>query len=295
MRRLQRVIPVVLAAALAALVYAVASGITGSSPVNAKGLPDLRERVRVAAQGYDVTDIAHYHRRANQFMGECMRSAGFRYVAHTPPADPRLSLGLTEAQFSQRYGFGISTLFDHQPASGQRADPNLAVEALLDPAGQRAYAKARSTCEQRRDETVGDPPGVMRGPAAEGAELTRVSDRANADPRIAAAKDEYARCMTGKGFAARSGEDLSGPIHLQVEPYRQAFDTLLAEYTASGRDVAGLRVADVLDERQLARLRHIQQAELQAAAADGACGRWLYPVAQVVHREYLDRYLAGKD
>ncbi|RQX03903.1 hypothetical protein DLJ58_29020 [Micromonospora arida] len=294
MRRLPRIIPVVLAAALAALVYAVASGVAVATPVNAKGLPDLRERVRVAAQGYDVTDIADYHRRANQYMGECMQSAGFQYVAHTPPTDPRLSLGLTEAQFTQRYGFGISTLIDH-PASGQRTDPNLAVEALLDPARQRAYAKARGACEQRRDDAVGDPPGVMRGPAAEGAELTRVSDQANADPRIAAAKDEYARCMTGKGFTVRSGEDLSGPIHLQVEPYRQAFDTLVAEYTASGRDVAVLRVADVLDEGQLARLRHIQQAELQGAAADGACGRWLYPVAQVVHREYLDRYLAGKE
>jgi hypothetical protein len=34
--------------------------------------------------------------------------------------------------------------------------------------------------------------------------------------------------------------------------------------------------------------------ELRAAAADEQCGRYLYPVVQAVHEEYLKKYLNGK-
>lgn len=137
-----------------------------------------------------------------------------------------MSLGLSDEAFARQYGFGLSTLIDYQATGTSRIDPNVRIAQSLSVGARRVYSREKAACAERVRAEVGDPPGVMRGPLEEGEEITAVSDRANADPRIAAARDAYSRCIAEKGYRGSTGEDLSSRFFEDTVPYRTAYESL---------------------------------------------------------------------
>ncbi|GIM81761.1 hypothetical protein Sar04_03820 [Salinispora arenicola] len=277
--------------ALTVTVSACASD-TGATPSATPS--DTRGKLAAARPGYEASDVSDYHRRANDVMVACMKQNGLEFIPYIPAGEPKLSLGLSDEAFARQYGFGLSTLIDYQATGTSRIDPNVRIAQSLSVGARRVYSREKAACAERVRAEVGDPPGVMRGPLEEGEEITAVSDRANADPRIAAARDAYSRCIAEKGYRGSTGEDLSSRFFEDTVPYRTAYESHVATLVQAGKDSSGVRLDSVLTGEQRVRLRQIQQAEIKAAVADWECGKVLYPVVTEVHQEYMDRYLTGE-
>lgn len=259
--------------------------------------PAARQRLTSPAPSPDRQDRQDYYRQKNEIMARCMKDAGFEYRSFTPPPTARESMGLSDEEFRKQYGFGISTLIDRQPAPQRRADPNARAAAELGGSRQEAYLRAATGCEEQVFRRLGPPAGggPVSGPVDDPLQnlVADAAAKAEADPRIATAKRRYQACMAGRGFRAASGEGITGQISDRAAPFVQAYQARVDQVRASGRDPARVKLADVLDPAQRAALAKLQRYELEAAAADAACGSLLYPIVDQVHREYLDRALDG--
>lgn len=285
--------------ALAVLVAAALSSACAAA-TEADPAPDVREQIRQAtgagqASASPAVDEQEQHaKRVTEALVSCMTEAGFEFVSYRPPPPPRVSLGLSDAEFTRRYGWGISTLIDYQVPGAQNVDPNAAVRARLSPDAQRAYDAKLQACWRTAFDRAGPVPGPVLEPEASD-ELAEIQRRAEADPRVAEAKRRYADCMAQQGFHGDSGEAVQGDIHARVEQFRQRYTEQRDALVVAGKDVAGLRLADLLNAEELARLRSIQQQEVKAAVADLSCGAQLYPLVRQIHDEYIERYLEGSD
>lgn len=266
---------------VAVLMFATIGGMSGCSDDGS----DIRSEV---AKGFTEQDVTDYYRRHNEQIRHCMAAAGFRYIAfrHT---EPREAMGLSAQEFTRQYGFGISTLIDYEARS---RDPNVAIRAALPPQERARYDEHRNQCTEQAQEQLGLPPNVLAVPNDD--EYLEVAPRAQADPRVAEAKSQYANCLAAYGFSGTSGEALQAGIEDRVAPLREVYLTELQRRHRQGADTSQTGIDDVLGDEQLATLHQIEEYELRAAAADEQCGRDLYPVIEAIHDEYLTEYLNGR-
>jgi hypothetical protein len=270
---------------------------TGPSAPDAGTEADARNRLRHALDGGDqaggAQDEATYARRRNEVMVSCMADAGFTYQPVEPPKTAPQSLGLSDEEFAERYGFGLSTLID-LPSGQAPPDPNRETRNGLSQAARSAFDRTLRGCTDRATRELGPPPGVLQLPiGATSASLRDALDRARSDARVVAAQRNYERCLAARGFSGTSGEQLREQIEKQVAPLRQAYQARRSELSGKEQDVSRLRVEDALDAGQLAALRQVQQFELKAAAAERACGTDLYRIAGEVQREYTRKLLGS--
>lgn len=254
---------------------------------------DDRSSVRSrAGETFTDEDIAEYHRRFDHDLVRCMRDDGFRYVTPTRRT-LREQLDVSAEEFTTRYGYGITTLIEHQAAASD-ADHNTAFRDALPPHERGRYDKRLADCHDTVRARLGLPPNVLAVPDGTDDGYLEVSGRARADPRVADARRAYAACMAADGFSADSGEAVQGWLGGRVAPVRRTYLRERERRRATGEDVSALRVADVLTAGELAAFETLKGNELRAAAADFRCGPLLYPVATAVHQEHLRRYLDGK-
>jgi hypothetical protein len=107
--------------------------------------------------GLSPRELVQAIETSEELIARCMREQGFQYIAvdHNTvragmTADKRLP-GLSEEEFVNRYGFGISTLYsglppqlaaDYSPARVGLGERNIKVFRALSPTAQAAYNRA---------------------------------------------------------------------------------------------------------------------------------------------------------
>ena len=107
--------------------------------------------------GLSPRELVRAIEKTEELIARCMRDQGFQYVAADydtvragMSADKRLP-GLSEEEFINRYGFGVSTLYtglppqlssDYSPARVGLGERNIQIFRALSPADQVAYNRA---------------------------------------------------------------------------------------------------------------------------------------------------------
>jgi hypothetical protein len=232
-------------------------------------------------------------------ISKCMQEAGFEYVAvdyntvrRGMTADKSLP-GMSEEQFIQEYGFGISTLYTglapqlselRTPAQLGLGEQNIQIYQSLSPADQVAYSHT----------LFGEHPDATFAVALETEDFSRTGGctrtaiekfftpeqmsatfvnpfdvLVDQDPRMVKANAKFAECMRAAGFEYNHERE--------VEPdLRKRLDT-----------IAGGAPLEALSSDAQAALQELQSYERAVAAATVNCEEtYLDPVANQVEREY---------
>jgi hypothetical protein len=231
-------------------------------------------------------------------ISKCMSEAGFEYVAadyttirRGMTSDKSLP-GMTESQFIDQYGYGISTLYTglapqlselRTPAQIGLGEQNVQIFMSLSPADQVAYSHT----------LFGEHPDATFAVVLETEDFSRTGgctrsaiekfftpEQMNAtflnpfdalvekDPRMVAANAEYASCLRAAGFEYNHERD--------IEPdMRKKLDT-----------ITGGQPLEALSSDALSALTDLQNYERSLASAATDCERkYLDPVADQVERE----------
>ena len=228
----------------------------------------------------------------------CMSAAGFEYVAadyntvrRGMTSDKSLP-GMTEGQFIDQYGYGISTLYTglapqlselRTPAQLGLGEQNVQIFTSLSPADQVAYSHT----------LFGEHPDATFAVALETEDFSRTGgctrsaiekfftpEQMNAtflnpfdalvekDPRMAAANTEYAGCLRAAGFEYKYERDIEPDL-------RKKLDT-----------ITGGQPLEALSSDARSALTNLQNYERSLASAATDCERkHLDPVADQVERE----------
>jgi hypothetical protein len=231
-------------------------------------------------------------------ISKCMSEAGFEYVAagyntirRGMTSDKSLP-GMTESQFVDQYGYGISTLYTglapqlselRTPAQIGLGEQNVQIFMSLSPADQVAYSHT----------LFGEHPDATFAVALETEDFSRTGgctrsaiekfftpEQMNAtflnpfdalvekDPRMVAANTEYASCLRSAGFEYNHERDIEPDL-------RKKLDT-----------IAGGQPLETLSSDALSTLTDLQNYERSLASAATDCERkYLDPVADQVERE----------
>lgn len=295
---------------LAALVLSACSG--GSKPAATTGA-DIK-----ATLGIDKAGMALKQTRVEELVQVCMKQAGFEYI----PVDPNASAaavvgttGLSDDEYRKQYGYGISTIFEKVVAALQKApasvDPNASIRSRLDTAGVAAYDKALtggtvdvSVAGAVDAAKAGDLSG-LGGCVKEGtvavfgdsnvtAALVKIEEldkRAEADPRLVAAKEQWAKCMKDAGYDYSDPNAVDGVIQ----------DKLAAIVGASaakglgegGKFNAAAFAPGNLPAYDAAALAKLQVEELSTAQTDLACeNKFVKDIDAKVKDEYQKKFAA---
>jgi hypothetical protein len=231
-------------------------------------------------------------------ISKCMSAAGFEYVAadyntvrRGMTADKSLP-GMSEGQFIDQYGYGISTLYTglapqlselRTPAQLGLGEQNVQIFQNLSPADQVAYSHT----------LFGEHPDATFAVALETEDFSRTGGctrsaiekfftpeqmsssflnpfdaRVDKDPRMAKANAQYAGCLKQAGFEYNHEKEIEPDL-------RKKLDT-----------ITGGQPLDALSPDALAALKDLQNYERALASAATDCERrYLDPVADQVERE----------
>jgi len=231
-------------------------------------------------------------------ISKCMSAAGFEYVAvdyntvrRGMTSDKSLP-GMSEGQFVDQYGYGISTLYTglapqlsqlRTPAQIGLGEQNVQIFMNLSPADQVAYSHA----------LFGEHPDATFAVALETEDFSRTGgctrsaiqkfftpEQMNAtflnpfdalvdkDPRMVAANSKYAGCLRAAGYEYNHERDIEPDL-------RKKLDTI-----TSGQPL------EALSSDAMSALTNLQNYERGLASAATDCERqYLDPVADQVERE----------
>jgi len=273
------------------LVFLTACGGTPSS-ASASPIPGKEE------YGMTMKELFTAIESVEAQISKCMSEAGFEYVAadyntirRGMTSDKSLP-GMTESQFIDQYGYGISTLYTglapqlselRTPAQTGLGEQNVQIFMSLSPADQVAYSHT----------LFGEHPDATFAVALETEDFSRTGgctrsaiekfftpEQMNAtflnpfdalvekDPRMVAANTEYASCLRSAGFEYNHERDIEPDL-------RKKLDT-----------IAGGQPLEALSSDALAALTDLQNYERSLASAATDCERkYLDPVANQVERE----------
>lgn len=231
-------------------------------------------------------------------ISKCMSAAGFEYVAadyntvrRGMTSDKSLP-GMTESQFIDQYGYGISTLYTglapqlselRTPAQMGLGEQNVQIFMSLSPADQVAYS--HTLFGEHADATFAvalETEDFSRtgGCTRSAIEKFFTPEQMNAtflnpfdalvekDPRMAAANTEYTSCLRSAGFEYKYERDIEPDL-------RKKLDT-----------ITGGQPLEALSSDARSALTDIQNYERTLASAATDCERkYLDPVADQVERE----------
>lgn len=232
-------------------------------------------------------------------ISKCMSAAGFEYVAadyntvrRGMTADKSLP-GMSEGQFIDQYGYGISTLYTglapqlselRTPAQLGLGEQNVQIFLNLSPADQVAYSHT----------LFGEHPDATFAVALETEDFSRTGgctrkaiekfftpEQMNSsflnpfdalvdkDPRMVKANAQYASCLKQAGFEYNHEKEIEPDL-------RKKLDT-----------ITGGQPLEALSPDALTALKDLQNYERALASAATDCERtYLDPVADQVEREF---------
>jgi hypothetical protein len=285
-------------AAMGAALMCLSATACGGDEPEAKPTPTTNLPSIMAGQAQKRTieqgDVDTFWVKYNDIMRTCMKEQGFEYRNYVPTTDKKVALGLTDQQFAQQYGYGISTLIDYLAPGSQREDPNFKTMQKLDTAARTSFSKQFALCQQRVQDKIGPPPtgGAIKMTAADQKAMDGVLAKTTSDARVQKAKTDRAACLESKGFTA--GEDLTGPISSAAEKYTTKFENAAGALDAQGRSSDKLKLTDVLDNDEMADLKKIQKREIAMAVETSPCQSAYDAAYKSVYAEQLQKALKGE-
>ena len=288
--------------------------------------------------GFDIDDpdasaaqFAESERRAQELIALCMAAEGFEYVP-VDPAATSFSVQVDDAgteEYARDYGFGITTWYGREESAGQEsaaADPNEAIQAAMSESERGAYMEALfgpPATDEEGEEAFDDLEQVFgagcQGEAYRevqgrlirmfqllGPALQDMTERMEADPRVAEASGGWSACMADRGYLyedqnAMYGEvfedfgnrldEIIGPGGGFVDPFEgwttEEVETFMAENSEQEiedfYEQARSEARAGVDQDAVAAL---QQEERDLAVANFECGRELEDVMEEVWPEY---------
>lgn len=240
-------------------------------------------------------------RQVEEHVAECMAEEGFDYVPRDPftgssvESSPRADM--TEEEFREEYGFGISTVEREEAmaedTAAAPADPNLELQQEMDDAERQAYQEALHgpppdiDPDADPDEPVMREAGGCRAEAQEevqspqrrlqeelGDELQAMYERLQSDPRVVEAEEGWAQCMRDAGWEFSERNEAFQHISDQMNELRQDAQPdpeEMAEFEAEFDPEAEDFEPPPMPEPDPEALAELQDEEMELAEADWDC------------------------
>ena len=258
-----------LAAILAVAALAVtACGSKSGDERNGKPLPGIREF------GFNDEQFNAHVEKTQALIAKCMAAAGFEYI----PVDVktieeaqkrvRRDPGYTRRTYKEKWGYGITTRFD-DPVRDIGMGPNLRIYNSLPKADKLAYGRTLWGDDPKQhfvfafdEEDFSHTGGCTRWAVSKVFTPAQVSGTyvnpkdvlVNSDPRIAASRRKWSRCMHRHGYDYEADQDEI------IEEYEDALEELT--HGDDPRTLTGAR---------LQALHRLQNAEVDVSLADLDC------------------------
>jgi hypothetical protein len=259
----------------------------------------------------DAQRFREQHRRVEELVRQCMAAEGFDYVPMDPPDMGAMpGNGLTQREFAERYGYGMSTFFEESMEQSQEfVDPNAEqLEAMTDEQ-RRAWEEAlyapseQPPVPEGEDETVVFEGfgGGCQGQAAEavyGAEQAQFEElfgdyqeALEADPRWREAAEAWRECMAAEGYDFAKPEDAIEAVSERADELYQSVDPFAG---MTQEEIAALTPEEVeaatAVEPDPELLAETKEFELAVAIADYDCQTELRRATAEVGQAYLDAH-----
>jgi hypothetical protein len=291
MTHARRHLPVLAAAAIAAIAFA---GCGGDDPAAAPDTPvELEDQL-----GFSESGVAERQSRVEGRIRDCMKAQGFDYVPVDPLAQRAALTGkarMTDEEFLEQFGYGISTLFGRGTA---QSDPNERYRTSLGPADRAAYDRALfgdnpgltfaeaidndaatelGGCTKKATEAVFGGATVL---ATLQGKFDELEERINQDQRMVRAVEKWSACMAERGYRYEEPEEIDTDL---IKRFKAI--------VGSGTQAGATSPADPQATYDRGALAALQREEVKIARADLACEkREITPVELEVRPQYEDSF-----
>jgi hypothetical protein len=244
--------------------------------------------------GFSESGVVERQTRAEGEIQNCMKAEGFDYVPVDPLAQRAALTGkarMTDEEFLEQFGYGISTLFGRGTTE---ADPNDRIRKALGPADRAAYdrtlwgenpgltfseaidsdaAAELGGCTKQATEAVFGGATVL---ARIQGKFDQLEQRVTQDQRMVRAVEKWSTCMTDEGYRYDEPEEIDSDMI-------KRFKAIVGAGVQPGATAPATRGA-TYDRAALAAL---QREEVKVANADLACEkRHITPVELEVRPQY---------
>ena len=265
--------------------------------------------------GLDEAGFALQQNKVEERVKACMKQAGFEYT----PVDPHATKaaitgtsGLTDDEFRRQFGYGISTVFEKVVEISQSAksvDPNVAYRTTLDAPGKAAFDKsltggnvdlsvagavdaAKAGDLSGLGGCVGEATKAVFGDSSVTTALAKIEEldsRAEADPRLVKAREDWVTCMKKRGFDYNDPNAIDTTITDKLAGIVGAVAAKALGQTGNFSPlVFGTTALPPYDKAALAAL---QAEELATAQADLECEeKFVVDIEDKVKAEYIKKF-----
>jgi hypothetical protein len=250
--------------------------------------------------GFDQAGIIARQSRVEAGIRDCMREEGFEYIPVDPLAQRAAVLGssrLSDEEFLQQFGYGISTLWGRGQAE---ADPNERIRLAMTPSERKVYdrllwgensgATFTEAVDSGNFEKLG---GCTRGATEAvfgGAQvLTEIQGKLDAleerilqDQRMVRAIERWSRCMAESGFQYEEPEAIDSDLFERTEKIVGPLP---------GQFATGPPAGEKPQPYNQAKLTALQREEVAIARADNRCElKHITPEEEKVAPQYSDEF-----
>jgi hypothetical protein len=248
--------------------------------------------------GFSESGVIERQTRVEGVIQTCMKAQGFDYVPVDPLAQRAALTGkarMTDEEFLEQFGYGISTLFGRGEA---QSDPNDRIRKSLSPADRAAYdrtlwgenpgltfaeaidsdaATELGGCTKQATEAVFGGAAVL---AKVQGRFDELEERITQDQRMVRAVEKWSRCMADEGYRYDEPEEIDADLI-------KRFKAIVGAAVQPGATAPPARGASY-DRAALAAL---QREEVKVANADLACEkRHITPVELEVRPQYEETF-----
>jgi hypothetical protein len=257
--------------------------------------PQSQDVVELEDQlGFSDSGVIERQTRVEGVIQRCMKAQGFDYVPVDPLAQRAALTGkarLSDEEFLEQFGYGISTLFGRGQAE---SDPNDRIRKTLGPADRAAYdrtlwgenpgltfaeaidsdaAAELGGCTKQATEAVFGGAAVL---ARIQGKFDELEERITQDQRMVRAVEKWSKCMADEGYRYDEPEEIDADL---IKRFK-AIVGAAAQPGATASPVPGVSY----DRAALATLK---LEEVKIANADLACEkRHITPVELEVRPQY---------
>jgi hypothetical protein len=248
--------------------------------------------------GFSESGVIERQTRVEGVIQACMKAQGFDYVPVDPLAQRAALTGkarMTDEEFLEQFGYGISTLFGRGETE---ADPNDRIRKTLSPADRAAYdrtlwgenpgltfseaidsdaATELGGCTRQATEEVFGGATVL---ARIQGKFDELEERITQDQRMVRAVEKWSKCMADKGYQYDEPEEIDTDLI-------RRFKAILGAAVQPGATAPPTR-GTTYDRAALAAL---QREEVKIANADLACEKeHITPVELEVRPQYEETF-----
>jgi hypothetical protein len=248
--------------------------------------------------GFSESGVIERQTRVEGVIQACMKAQGFDYVPVDPLAQRAALTGkarMTDEEFLEQFGYGISTLFGRGETE---ADPNDRIRRTLSPVDRAAYdrtlwgenpgltfseaidsdaATELGGCTKQATEEVF---GGARVLARIQGKFDELEERLTQDQRMVRAVEKWSKCMADEGYQYDEPEEIDTDLI-------RRFKAILGAAVQPGATAPPAR-GTTYDRTALAAL---QREEVKIANADLACEKeHITPVELEVRPQYEETF-----